>query len=105
MTEQEKQEKKEAKLKAREEKRRAREERKRLRDAELDTETTFADMNVEGFSWYNPNLKKQRSQKVEVTRKEYWAMVRGAFLAMLPLLGCMLVAGLIVFLIAILWLK
>ena len=105
MTEQEKQQRKEEKRKAREEKRRIRDERKRLREAELDTETTFADMNVEGFSWYNPNLKKQKAQKVEVSRKEYWAMVRGAFKSILPLIACMLAAGLIVFLIAFLWLK
>ena len=105
MTEQERQKKKEERRKIREEKRRAREERKRLREAELDTETTFADMNVEGFSWYNPNLKKQKKQKVEVSRKEYWAMVRGAFRSMFPLIACMLIAGIVVFLIAFLWLK
>ena len=26
--------------------------------AELDMETTIADMNVEGFRWYNPDKKK-----------------------------------------------
>ena len=105
MTEQEKQQRKEEKRRARETKRQARAERKRLRDAELDTETTFADMNVEGFSWYNPNLKKQRAQKQDVSRKEYWAMVWGMFRAMLPLLGCILFAALIVFLIAVMWLQ
>ena len=105
MTEQEKQQKKEEKRKRKEEKQKAREERKRIRDAELDTETTFADMNVEGFSWYNPNLKKQRAQKVNVSRKEYWAMVWGLFRAMLPLLGCILAAAIFVFLLAFLWLK
>ena len=105
MLQQEKIQKKQEKRQARELKRQAREERKRLREAELDTETTFADMNVEGFSWYNPNLKKQRAQKVDVSRKEYWAMVRGVFRAMLPMFGCMLAAGLIVFAIACLWLQ
>lgn len=52
----------------------------------LDTETTFADMNVEGFSWYNPNLKKGNNGKrrEKLTRREYRQMVKGAFLAYLP---------------------
>ncbi len=52
----------------------------------LDTETTFADMNVEGFSWYNPNIKKKGNGKrrEKLTRREYWQMVKGAFLAYLP---------------------
>ena len=73
---------------------------------ELDTETTFADMNVEGFSWYNPHKKKNQGQPIgKVSKKEYWAMVRGAFAAMLPMLGCIIVGGLLIFLIAFLWLK
>ncbi len=72
---------------------------------ELDTETTFADMNVEGFSWYNPKKKKGKSEKINVSRKEYWAMVRGAFAAMLPMILCLFTAMGIVFLLAYLWLK
>lgn len=73
---------------------------------ELDTETTFADMNVEGFSWYNPSRKKNANKNVpKVTRKEYWAMVRGAFAAMLPLLGIVVTACLLIFLFAYIWLK
>ena len=80
------------------------EKRKELE--ELDTETTFADMNVEGFSWYNPHKKKNQGQPIgKVSKKEYWAMVRGAFAAMLPMLGCIIVGGLLIFLIAFLWLK
>ena len=63
-----------------------RREEKRRKRAELDTQTTVADMNVEGFSWYNPKRKTDaKNQGVKLTRKEYWAMVRGAFLAMLPM--------------------
>lgn len=73
---------------------------------ELDTETTFADMNVEGFRWYNPNKKKSSGQPVgKVSKKEYWAMVKGAFAAMLPMFACILVGGLIMVLLAFLWLK
>ena len=74
------------------------------RKDDLDTETTFADMNVDGFRWYNPGLKTRRSEPVRVTRKEYWAMVKGAFLAMLPAISCVVLSLLIVFLLAYLWL-
>ena len=71
---------------------------------EFDTETTFADMNVEGFSWYNPARKRKGNQPVSVTRKEYWAMVKGLFLAMLPALACIVLAFLVVFGLCYLWL-
>ena len=81
-------------------------EEKRRKKAELDTQTTVADMNVEGFSWYNPKRKKNaNAQGVKLTRKEYWAMVRGAFLAMLPMLLCILAGMLLMFLLAYTWLK
>lgn len=75
------------------------------REEPLDTETTFADMNVEGFSWYNPRKKKGKAEKIKVSRKEYWAMVRGAFAAMLPMFLCIVSAFALVFLLAYLWLK
>ena len=80
---------------------------KKKKDEEepLDTETTFADMNVEGFSWYDPNLKKGKKPVSDVTGKEYWAMVGGAFRAMLPMFICMLSGAIIMFLVALLWLK
>ncbi len=73
---------------------------------DLDTETSFADMNVDGFSWYDPHAKKRKNkEKIKLTRKEYWAMVAGAFQAMLPMILCIAAAMLIVFLLAYLWLK
>lgn len=81
---------------------------KKRRDDDLDTTTTFADMNVEGFRWYDPILKKEgkrRKEKLNVSRKEYWAMVKGMILAIGPyILGAILVFGL-VFLGAYFWLK
>ena len=71
---------------------------------DLDMETTFADMNVEGFSWYNPKKKKGKTEKINVSRKEYWAMVRGAFAAYLPMFLCIISAFAIVVLLAYLWL-
>lgn len=80
--------------------------RKKEKEQELDTETTFADMNVEGFKWYDPNKKKKNAgQPIKLTRKEYWAMVRGAFEAMLPMFLCIIGGMLLMFLFAYLWLK
>lgn len=80
-------------------------EKKKKERVELDTETTFADMNVEGFTWYDPNRKKRNGKGVKLTRKEYWAMVRGAFEAMLPMFLCIIAGALLIFLLAYLWLK
>ncbi len=71
---------------------------------DFDTNTSFADMNVEGFSWYDPH-KKDGKQKVKVSRKEYRQMVRVAFKAYLPLIGVLVLVGVIVFLIAYLWMS
>lgn len=63
--------------------------RKDKKKEELDTETTFADMNIEGFRWYDAS-KKNGSQsggkapRRKISRREYWQMVRGAFAAYLP---------------------
>lgn len=60
--------------------------KKNKKPDDLDTETTFADMNVEGFRWYNPNMKKggARKDKPKLSRKEYWQLVRAAFAAYAP---------------------
>ncbi len=74
------------------------------KEDDLDTETTFADMNVEGFRWYDPNAKKNggRKDKQKISRKEYWMMVRAAFAAYLPMFLILIAAfGLMV---AIAWL-
>ncbi len=76
---------------------------KKRDEPELDTHTSFADMNVEGFSWYDPQ-KKQGKQKTRITKKEFWSMVRGAFSAYLPLIGVLLGVGLFLYLFARLWL-
>ena len=54
---------------------------------ELDTETTFADMNVDGFRWYDPAKKKGKGlDQVQVTKKEYRSMIKGALSALVPVL-------------------
>ena len=71
----------------------------------LDMETTIADMNVEGFSWYDPNRGKRKAQQTQLTKKEQRALMRGAFRAMLPMIVCILSGMLLMFLLAFLWLK
>ena len=80
--------------------------KERLRKIDnLDTETTFADMNVEGFSWYDPNMSKRKATQTQLTKKEQRALMRGAVRALLPMLLCILSGMLLMFLLAFLWLK
>ncbi len=77
------------------------------KDDELDTETTFADMNIDGFRWYDPSRKKKGDKnqgKIKLSRKEYWSMVKGALLAMLPVFAIVVVAFVLIWLLAYLWL-
>ena len=78
---------------------------KRRKIDNLDMETTIADMNVEGFSWYDPNRGKRKAQQTQLTKKEERALMRGAFRAMLPMIICILSGMLLMFLLAYLWLK
>lgn len=83
----------------------AKKEKKKKEKTELDIETTFADMNVEGFDWYDPAKKNGKKSVGKVSRKEYWAMVRGAFRAMWPMFACIVAGALFMVLLAFLWLK
>ena len=81
---------------------------KKKPDDDLDMTTSFADMNVDGFKWHNPNAKKQSNMKkvkTRVSRKEYWAMVRGAFAAIAPFIIISVVVFSLLFLLAYFWLK
>lgn len=81
-------------------------EKKKKEREKLDTETTIADMNVEGFKWYNPHKKKHPNDSVgKITFKEYWAMVIGAFRAMWPMFACIILGALIMMALAFLWLS
>ena len=81
------------------------ENKKKEKKDELDTETTIADMNVEGFSWYDPKKKKGQQPVPKLTKEEERALIRGAYRAMLPLIASIAVAGIIVFLLAYMWLN
>lgn len=79
--------------------------KKRKQIDTLDTKTTFAEMNVEGFSWYDPNRGKRKAQQTQLSKKEQRALMRGAVRAMLPMVLCILSGMLLMFLLAYLWLK
>ncbi len=72
----------------------------------LDTETTIADMNVEGFRWYDPTKKDgQKKQKADLTKKEQRALIRGAYKAMIPMILCIGIAFIAMYFLAMLWLR
>ena len=73
---------------------------------ELDMETTFADMNVDGFSWYDPSKKKNggKSQgKIYLTREEKWAMFKAGASVLWPFILGVVGLGVVLYLILALW--
>ncbi len=78
---------------------------KKKRD-DLDMETSFANMNVEGMRDYRPNAGNRKQGKVpRVSRKEYWQMVKGMFASILPMLLCVCLGFGVVIALAYLWLS
>ncbi|MCD8040643.1 MAG: hypothetical protein LUF82_03910 [Clostridia bacterium] len=75
------------------------------KDDDLDTETTFADMNVDGMRWYDPYKKKNKEKPAKISRKEQRKMIRAAFAAFAPMFGIIIFVGLFMMLIAYLWLS
>ena len=76
------------------------------RQDDLDTETTFADMNVEGFSWYDPAKKRadgQKTGKIYLSRAEKWAMFKAGFSVVLPFILGVAGLGLTLYAIMALW--
>lgn len=70
----------------------------------LDTETTIADMNVEGMPWYRPKGQGGRDDLPQLTRKEKRSLLFGAFLAALPVLGVILLVMALLYGLAYVWL-
>ena len=84
----------------------AKKEKKEKKKDDLDMETTVANMNVEGFSWYDPSIKDGPKQpNPKLTKKEQRAMIIGAYKAMLPMIICIGIGCLVVFLLTYFWLK
>ena len=72
---------------------------------DLDMETTVADMNVEGFRWYDPRRKQGKKPIEKLSKAEQRALMRGVYRSMLPMIGCILAGAAFVILLAVLWLK
>ena len=73
---------------------------------ELDMETTFADMNVDGFSWYDPARKKnggKKQEKIYLSRQEKWAMFKAGFVVVLPFIIGVAGIGMVLYAIMALW--
>ena len=66
---------------------------------------TIVNMNVEGMPWYNPTVsgKKKRNKDDEPTKKEFFAMVKAAFVAYFPAFCCMLAGLTMAFFFLYLW--
>ena len=83
----------------------ANKQKKKKEREEIDMETTIADMNVDGFKWYNPNKKKNAQDSLgKITFKEYMAMIIGAFRAFWPLFLCIVCGMLLMMVFAYFWL-
>lgn len=81
-------------------------EKKQKQQDDLDMETTFADMNVDGMPWYNPSKKKEGSKDgIQLTRAEKWAMFKAGFIALIPYVLGVAGAFLLIFAILALWLN
>lgn len=73
----------------------------------LDTETSFADMNVEGMPWYEPERRGngEKGDVPQLSKSEQRAMMKGALLAFLPFIGGLILLLAILFALAWLWLR
>lgn len=81
-------------------------EKKSKKPDNLDTETTFANMNVEGMPWYNPSRKDGRKKEgIRLTRAEKWAMFKAGFAAIVPFVLGFAGIFLLLFAIMALWIK
>lgn len=66
---------------------------------------TIADMNVEGFSWYNKNKPRDPKNQIYLTRKERRAIFQAMVSKMIPIAIISLVALTLSFLLIKLWLS
>lgn len=74
----------------------------------VDDGRSIADLNIEGFSWYIPKrLKREKTElaNLNISKKERKAMILGAFSAILPVAGFIIVMYAGAFLLLSMWLK
>lgn len=73
----------------------------------IDDERTIADMNVEGFRWYVSNkvkAKKAEINELKLTKRERFAMMKAALLAIIPLVMLLLFGFFIIAFVIFIWL-
>lgn len=83
-------------------------DRKSKKKEFVDDGRTIVDMNVDGFRWYVPaKTKRQKSELsgLNITKEERRAMMKGAFLAVLPVLFAALGVFTAIFLLTYAWLS
>lgn len=66
---------------------------------------TVANMNVDGFSWYNKNKPLDPNQQIILTKKERRAIFKAMVVKMLPIAIIALVAFTLSFFLIKLWLS
>ena len=74
----------------------------------IDDGRSIADMNIEGFSWYNKNSRKKQQNeitKLDISFKERKAMILGALSVILPMAGLIILLYAGAFLLLSLWLN
>ncbi len=72
---------------------------------DYDDGRTVANMNVEGFPWYQPGGRKEVKDEDKPTRKERRAMYRAGYLAYFPAFIAILFGFGVVTLLVYLWLN
>ncbi len=82
--------------------------KKKRKEEFIDDGRTIANMNVEGFKWYVSDRSAEEKKKLEglkITRKERWAMLKAAFITIVPVILLYLLGFLMIISIIMLWLK
>jgi len=72
----------------------------------IDDGRTVSNMNVDGFSWYQSKKTIKRKQKLmdlNLLPKERWAIIKGAYLAYLPVFLFILGGFVVTYLLFYVW--
>lgn len=82
--------------------------KKKQKDYNDDDGRTIANMNVDGMPWYDEKKeekeeRRKKMQDLKITRKEKWAMIKGAYLAYLPMFLAIMVSFIIIMLLLFVW--
>ena len=75
------------------------------REEYIDDGRTIADMNVDGFSWFNKNKPKDPKNQIILTRKERRAIFHAMVSKMIPIAIIALIAFTMSYFLIKLWLS